>query len=109
SGSLILQVDGQLQRNIRLLLKPLSAVLLAFMRVVSLWPVLSLPALPHRCFVLVTLSWFLPFPALVFPFLFPLFHPATRSLCSANASPKRAHNTSPSSASACAGSDSRWK
>lgn len=47
-GWLILKVDGELQRKMRLLMKPLTGVLLAVMGVVSLWTVIGLPAVAHR-------------------------------------------------------------
>ncbi|KVA30156.1 ubiquinol oxidase subunit II [Burkholderia cepacia] len=83
-GWLILKVDGELQRKMRLLMKPLTGVLLAVMGVVSLWTVIGLPAVAHRWFGSGNLGWFLPVPILVVACVWGIFH-----------SVKRAHEATP--------------
>ncbi|ABB05602.1 cytochrome d ubiquinol oxidase subunit II [Burkholderia lata] len=77
-GWLILKVDGELQRKMRLLMKPLAGVLLAVMGVVSLWTVLGLPAVAHRWFGSGNLGWFLPVPILVIACVWGIFHTVKR-------------------------------
>ncbi|HGL6719297.1 cytochrome d ubiquinol oxidase subunit II [Burkholderia contaminans] len=77
-GWLILKVDGELQRKMRLLMKPLAGVLLAVMGVVSLWTVIGLPAVAHRWFGSGNLGWFLPVPALVVACVWGIFHTVKR-------------------------------
>ncbi len=64
-GWLILKTDGDLQRKMRLLMRPLAGVLLVMVGLASLWTVLGLPAVAHRWFGGGNLPWFLPVPALV--------------------------------------------
>lgn len=64
-GWLILKTDGELQRKMRLLMKPLVGALLGAMGIVSLWTVIGLPAVAERWFDSGHLLWFLPVPILV--------------------------------------------
>jgi cytochrome d ubiquinol oxidase subunit II len=64
-GWLILKTEGELQRNMRLLMKPLVCVLLGAISIVSFWTVIGLPAVAHRWFGSGNLGWFLPVPILV--------------------------------------------
>ncbi|WP_426356435.1 cytochrome d ubiquinol oxidase subunit II [Burkholderia sp. R-40] len=77
-GWLILKVDGELQRKMRVLMKPLAGVLLAVMGVVSLWTVIGLPAVAHRWFGSGYLGWFLPVPILVAACVWGIFHTVKR-------------------------------
>ncbi|WP_420994610.1 cytochrome d ubiquinol oxidase subunit II [Cupriavidus sp. 30B13] len=72
-GWLILKTDGELQRKMRLLMRPLAGVLLAAMAVVSLWTVAGLPAVAHRWFGSGNLGWFLPVPVLVLACVWGIF------------------------------------
>ena len=78
-GWLILKVDGELQRKMRLLMKPLAGVLLAVMGVVSLWTVIGLPAVAHRWFGSGNLGWFLPVPILVVACVWGIFYAVKRA------------------------------
>jgi cytochrome d ubiquinol oxidase subunit II len=73
-GWLILKTDGELQRKMRELMKPLVCVLLGIMAVVSLWTVLALPAVERRWFGSGDLVWFLPVPVLVAACVWGIFH-----------------------------------
>ena len=64
-GWLILKTDGELQRKMRELMRPLVLVLLATIGIVSLWTVIGLPAVEKRWFGSGQLGWFLPVPILV--------------------------------------------
>ena len=64
-GWLIMKTDGDLQRKMRLLMRPLASVLLVMVGLVSLWTVLGLPAVAHRWLGSGNLAWFLPVPFLV--------------------------------------------
>lgn len=64
-GWLILKTDGDLQRNMRSLMRPLVCVLLGAIAIVSLWTLIGLPAVAHRWFGSGNLVWFLPVPILV--------------------------------------------
>lgn len=64
-GWLILKTDGELQRMMRGLMRPLTGLLLVVMTIVSLWTVLSLPAVADRWFGGGRLAWFMPVPVLV--------------------------------------------
>jgi cytochrome bd ubiquinol oxidase subunit II len=72
-GWLILKTEGDLQRKMRLLMRPLAAVLLAAIVVVSLWTVLGLPAVEARWFASGNLGWFLPVPVLVVACVWGIF------------------------------------
>lgn len=75
-GWLILKTDGELQRKMRLLMKPLAGVLLGAMAIVSLWTVIGLPAVAHRWFGSGELGWFLPVPVLVLACTWGIFRTA---------------------------------
>jgi cytochrome d ubiquinol oxidase subunit II len=64
-GWLIYKTDGELQRRMRVLMRPLAIVLLVMMALVSIWTVLGLPAVAQRWFGSGMLGWFLPVPMLV--------------------------------------------
>lgn len=64
-GWLIYKTDGELQRRMRVLMRPLVVVLLVVMALVSLWTVLGLPTVAHRWLESGMLKWFLPVPVLV--------------------------------------------
>jgi cytochrome bd ubiquinol oxidase subunit II len=64
-GWLILKTEGELQRNMRSLMRVLAWVLLGVIGVISLWTVLGLPAVAHRWFGSSAFGWFLPVPVLV--------------------------------------------
>jgi cytochrome d ubiquinol oxidase subunit II len=72
-GWLILKTDGELQRRMRVLMRPLAGVLLGVMAVVSLWTVAGLPAVAHRWFGSGDLVWFLPVPFLVLACVWGIF------------------------------------
>ncbi|SMG58875.1 cytochrome d ubiquinol oxidase subunit II [Paraburkholderia susongensis] len=72
-GWLILKTEGELQRKIRQLMRPLVAVLLAAIALVSLWTVLGLPAVEARWFASGNLGWFLPVPVLVIACVWGIF------------------------------------
>lgn len=64
-GWLILKTEGELQRNMRRLMRPLVCVLLGAIVIVSLWTVIGLPAVEHRWFGSGNLGYFVPVPVLV--------------------------------------------
>ncbi len=64
-GWLIYKTDGELQRRMRVLMRPLVVVLLVVMAIVSIWTVLGLPAVANRWLGSGMLGWFLPVPVLV--------------------------------------------
>jgi cytochrome d ubiquinol oxidase subunit II len=64
-GWLIMKTEGELQRKMRVLMRPLTAVLLGAILVVSLWTVIGLPSVAQRWFHSGHLVWFLPVPVLV--------------------------------------------
>ncbi|MHA7680323.1 cytochrome d ubiquinol oxidase subunit II [Cupriavidus sp. PET2-C1] len=72
-GWLILKTDGELQRKMRLLMRPLVCVLLGAIAIVSLWTVLGLPAVARRWFGSGNLGWFLPVPVLVLACVWGIF------------------------------------
>jgi cytochrome d ubiquinol oxidase subunit II len=65
-GWLILKTEGDLQRNMRMLMRRLAPALLVMIGLISLWTVLGLPDIAHRWFGSGNLGWFLPVPVLVF-------------------------------------------
>ncbi len=65
-GWLILKTEGDLQRNMRMLMRRLAPALLGMIGLISLWTVLGLPDIAHRWFGSGNLGWFLPVPVLVF-------------------------------------------
>jgi cytochrome d ubiquinol oxidase subunit II len=64
-GWLIYKTDGELQRTMRFLMRPLVGVLLGIIVVVSLWTVIGLPYVAHRWFGSGNFIWFVPVPILV--------------------------------------------
>ena len=72
-GWLILKTEGELQRTMRWLMRPLAAALLAVVALVSLWTSLGLPAVAERWFGSGHLVWFLPVPVLVVACVFGIF------------------------------------
>ncbi|MBV8628937.1 MAG: cytochrome d ubiquinol oxidase subunit II [Paraburkholderia sp.] len=72
-GWLILKTDGDLQRRMRRLMRPLAGVLLGVIAVVSLWMVVGLPAVAHRWFGSDDFVWFLPVPFLVLACVWGIF------------------------------------
>jgi cytochrome d ubiquinol oxidase subunit II len=64
-GWLILKTEGELQRTMRWLMRPLTAALLVMIALVSLWTSLGQPAVAARWFGSGQLAWFLPVPVLV--------------------------------------------
>jgi len=72
-GWLIYKTDGELQRKMRRLMRPLASVLFAVVALVSLWTVLGLPAVAARWFGSGNLVWFMPVPVLVVACVFGIF------------------------------------
>lgn len=72
-GWLVMKTDGELQRKMRLLMRPLTGILLGLIAVVSLWTVVGLPAVAHRWFGSGNLGWFLPVPILVVACVWGIF------------------------------------
>ncbi|AOZ03498.1 cytochrome d ubiquinol oxidase subunit II [Cupriavidus sp. USMAHM13] len=64
-GWLLIKTEGELQRRMFALMRPLTGLLLAMIAVVSLWTPLVDPAIAQRWFRLPNLFWFLPVPAAV--------------------------------------------
>jgi cytochrome bd ubiquinol oxidase subunit II len=62
---LVMKTDGDLQRRMRLLLKPLVLVLLAIIGIVSIWTVLGQQAIADRWFSGHNFLYFAPVPLLV--------------------------------------------
>ncbi|WP_047244042.1 cytochrome d ubiquinol oxidase subunit II [Chromobacterium subtsugae] len=62
---LILKTDGELQRKMFSLMRPMAGTLLGVIAIISLWTVLGLPAVAYRWFGSGHLGWFLPVPILV--------------------------------------------
>jgi len=71
-GWLIYKTDGELQRKMRSLMRPMVGVLLAVVALVSLWTVLGLPAVAARWFGS-GMAWFMPVPLLVVACVFGIF------------------------------------
>jgi cytochrome d ubiquinol oxidase subunit II len=64
-GWLILKTEGDLQRNMRSLMRVLTWALLAVIAAVSLWTLVALPSVAHRWLGSGDLVLFLPVPVLV--------------------------------------------
>ena len=75
-GWLVMKTDGDLQRRLRILLKPLSLVLLAIIGIVSLWTVLGQPAVAQRWFGGHNFLYFSPVPLLVLACVIGIFRSA---------------------------------
>jgi cytochrome d ubiquinol oxidase subunit II len=63
----------------RLLMRPLTGILLAVMAVISLWTVIGLPSVAHRWFGSGNLVWFLPVPILVVACVWGIFSTTRRA------------------------------
>lgn len=77
-GWLILKTEGELQRKMRVLMRPLALALLGMIGLISLWTVLGLPAISHRWFNSGNLGWFLPVPVLVLACVWGILHAVRR-------------------------------
>src|SRR5580693_752233 len=75
-GWLVMKTDGDLQRRMRMLLKPSSIVLLAIIGVISLWTVLGQPAVAQRWFGGHNFLYFAPVPLLVLACVVGIFRSA---------------------------------
>jgi len=64
-GWLLIKTEGELQRKMFVLMRPLTALLLVMIAVVSLWTPLVDPAIARRWFSQPNLFYFLPVPAAV--------------------------------------------
>ncbi|CAG8868122.1 Cytochrome bd-I ubiquinol oxidase subunit 2 [Pseudomonas fluorescens] len=62
---LIMKTEGDLQRRMHHLARPLALVLLVFIGIVSLWTPLAYPNIAERWFSMPNLIWFMPVPLLV--------------------------------------------
>ena len=62
---LVMKTDGDLQRRLRMMLRPSSLALLAIIGVISLWTVLGQPAVERRWFGGLNFVYFAPVPLLV--------------------------------------------
>ena len=71
-----MKTEGDLQRRMRMLLKPLSSALLAIIGVVSLWTVLGQPAVAQRWFGGHNFFYFAPVPLLVLACVIGIFRSA---------------------------------
>lgn len=78
-GWLIMKTEGRLQHEMRLLMRPLTGILLAIMAVISLWTVIGLPSVAHRWFGSGNLIWFLPVPILVVACVWGIFSTTRRA------------------------------
>ena len=72
-GWLVMKTDGDLQRRIRVLLKPALLVLLAIIGIISLWTVLGQPAVAQRWFGGHHFVYFAPVPVLVLACVIGMF------------------------------------
>ena len=72
-GWLIYKTDGELQRKMRGLMRPMVGVLLVVVALVSLWTVVGLPSVAARWFGSGNLVWFMPVPLLVVACVFGIF------------------------------------
>jgi cytochrome d ubiquinol oxidase subunit II len=73
---LVMKTDGDLQRRMRMMLKPSSLVLLAIIGVISLWTVLGQPAVAQRWFGGHNFVYFAPVPLLVLACVVGIFRSA---------------------------------
>lgn len=77
-GWLIIKTEGELQRKMYALMKPITIVLLGTIAVVSLWTVVGQPAVAARWFGGHNLMYFLPVPVLVLASVFGIFRAVNR-------------------------------
>ena len=75
-GWLVMKTDGDLQRRMRVLLKPSSVILLAIIGIISLWTVLGQPAVAQRWFGGHNFVYFAPVPLLVLACVVGIFRSA---------------------------------
>jgi cytochrome bd ubiquinol oxidase subunit II len=75
-GWLVMKTDGDLQRRVRVMLKPSSVVLLAIIGIISLWTVLGQPAVAQRWFGGHHFVYFSPVPLLVLACVIGIFRSA---------------------------------
>jgi cytochrome bd ubiquinol oxidase subunit II len=73
---LVMKTDGDLQHRMRMLLKPLSLVVLAIIGVISVWTVLGQPAVAQRWFGGHNFVYFSPVPLLVLACAIGIFRSA---------------------------------
>jgi cytochrome d ubiquinol oxidase subunit II len=73
---LVMKTDGDLQRRMRVMLKPLSLALLAIIGVISLWTVLGQPAVAQRWFGGHNFIYFAAVPLLVLACVVGIFRSA---------------------------------
>jgi len=78
-GWLVMKTDGDLQRRMRLMLKPSSVLLLAIIGIISLWTVLGQPAVAQRWFGGHNFVYFAPVPLLVLACVIGIFRSADSS------------------------------
>ena len=62
---LILKTEGELQKRMRSLARPLTVAMLAVVAVISIWTPLTHPEIAQRWFSLPNLFWFAPVPVVV--------------------------------------------
>ena len=62
---LIMKTEGDLQKRMHFLARPLALVLLVFIGIVSLWTPIAYPNIADRWFSMPNLIWFMPVPLLV--------------------------------------------
>ncbi|MDF2488726.1 MAG: cioB [Pseudomonas sp.] len=62
---LIMKTEGDLQKRMHYLARPLALVLLVFIGIVSLWTPIAYPNIADRWFSMPNLIWFMPVPLLV--------------------------------------------
>ncbi len=76
---LIMKTDGELQRRMHHLARPLALVLLVIIGIVSLWTPLAYPNIAERWFSMPNLIWFMPVPILVMVTFYGLLRAVARS------------------------------
>lgn len=72
-GWLIMKTEGELQAKMRMVMRPMIAVLLVIIGIISLWTVLALPAVAERWFGHGDVIYFLPVPILVVVCVYGIF------------------------------------
>ncbi|HKS12688.1 MAG TPA: cytochrome d ubiquinol oxidase subunit II [Pseudomonas sp.] len=75
---LIMKTEGDLQRRMHHLARPLALVLLVFIGIVSLWTPLAYPNIADRWFSMPNLIWFMPVPLLVMVTFYGLLRAVAR-------------------------------
>jgi len=79
-GWLLIKTEGDLQRRMFALMKPLALALLAVIGVVSLWTVLGQPAVAQRWFSRANFLYFAPVPVLVLACVAGILHAVRHGL-----------------------------